>query len=67
MVRVTGFEPAVSAPPAQRFTGLSYTLLHNYPPKTVESRIIPAYAQGGFSHTLIAWTSADIEIPFTIC
>lgn len=27
MVRVTGFEPAVSAPPAQRFTGLSYTLI----------------------------------------
>lgn len=26
MVRVTGFEPAVSAPPAQRFTELSYTL-----------------------------------------
>lgn len=52
MVRVTGFEPAVSAPPAQRFTGLSYTLIH----KIISSedrrgQIIPAYAQGGFSHT----------------
>ena len=50
MVRVTGFEPAVSAPPAQRFTGLSYTL--KIPPKTVEGKIIPAYAQGGFPHAL---------------
>ena len=53
MVGVKGFEPLISAPPAQRFTGLSYT--PNYSIKKVFAICLPnRTAPKHYSYTLVS-------------